>query len=268
MSTYVTIGEFSRMTSLSVKALHHYHDIGLLEPAEVDAFTGYRRYDVEQVTTAQLIGRLRTLQMPLPEIRTVIDAGDLDRRDTVLREHLGRMESELDRTREVVASLRRLLGGAPSPLPVEFRLAPATEVVAVRDQVATESIMEWCDGAFGAIHRELAAAGVDPAGDAGATYAEEFFTGDRGEVVAFVPVADETQAVGGLVRMRLPAQRFAVALHVGSFVDFDQTYGALGSFVAEHGGSAPGPIRERYLVGPDGTDDPAELRTEVCWPVP
>lgn len=49
MATLLTIGDFSRMTHLSVKALRHYHDVGVLEPAAIDQFTGYRSYDVAQV---------------------------------------------------------------------------------------------------------------------------------------------------------------------------------------------------------------------------
>ena len=44
MDVLLTIGEFSKMTYLSVKALRHYHDVGLLEPALVDPATGYRHY--------------------------------------------------------------------------------------------------------------------------------------------------------------------------------------------------------------------------------
>ena len=59
MATLVTIGEFSRMTHLSVKALRHYHDVGVLEPAAVNPDTGYRSYDLSQVPAAQVIRRLR-----------------------------------------------------------------------------------------------------------------------------------------------------------------------------------------------------------------
>ena len=51
----LTIGDFSRMTHLSVKALRHYHDMGVLEPAVIDPFTGYRSYDTSQVPAAQVI---------------------------------------------------------------------------------------------------------------------------------------------------------------------------------------------------------------------
>lgn len=268
MTISVTIGEFSRLTHLSVKALHHYHDIGLLPPAEIDPVSGYRRYTIDQVGTAQLVSRLRTLQMPLPEIQAVITTASVSTRDQLLRDHLLRMEEQLDQTRSVVASLRRLLEPAASPLTIEHRAAAALDVVALRAQVGMDEIGGWCDAAFPAMYAGLAAAGVARgSGQDGATYAEEFFTSDRGEVVAFVPVTAGTGAVPGCERITLPAQRYAVGLHVGPFVDFDRTYGALGQYVAEHGGSAPGPIREHYLVGPDETDDPDSQRTEVCWPI-
>src|SRR6202050_1937831 len=54
----VTIGDFSRMTHLSVKTLRHYHSVGLLEPADVDPGNGYRYYGVEQIPHAQVIPRL------------------------------------------------------------------------------------------------------------------------------------------------------------------------------------------------------------------
>jgi MerR-like DNA binding protein len=56
----LSIGEFSRMTFLSVKTLRHYHDTGLLAPARIDPSSGYRYYDVSQVTTAQVIGASAT----------------------------------------------------------------------------------------------------------------------------------------------------------------------------------------------------------------
>ena len=45
----VPIGEFARLTRLSVKTLRHYHDIGLLVPIEVDPHTGYRRYATDKL---------------------------------------------------------------------------------------------------------------------------------------------------------------------------------------------------------------------------
>src|SRR4051812_12151780 len=72
MTVLLTIGEFSRMTHLSVKALRHYHDVGLLEPADMDNSTGHWLYAARQVPTAQLVRRFRDLEMPLEDVRSVL----------------------------------------------------------------------------------------------------------------------------------------------------------------------------------------------------
>jgi DNA-binding transcriptional MerR regulator len=59
MTPRASIGEFSRAAHLSVKTLRHYHEVGLLEPSEIDPNSGYRYYSYEQIPTAQVIRRLR-----------------------------------------------------------------------------------------------------------------------------------------------------------------------------------------------------------------
>ena len=124
-----TIGEFSRATHLSVKALRHYDEIGLLEPADVDPSSGYRHYQAAQVPSAHLIKRLRDLDMPLQRIRQVLAAPDVGARDSAISEHLEQMESTLARTQETVAALRSLLDRQPEPA-IERRVVPTTPVAA------------------------------------------------------------------------------------------------------------------------------------------
>lgn len=62
------IGEFSRITRLSVKTLRFYDEVGLLKPAEV-SLSGYRFYEAAQLPTVRLIRRLKALEFTLEEIR-------------------------------------------------------------------------------------------------------------------------------------------------------------------------------------------------------
>ncbi|WP_406235456.1 MerR family transcriptional regulator [Nocardia sp. NBC_01009] len=268
MTATVSIGEFARLTYLSVKTLRYYHDIELIEPAAVDPGSGYRRYSTDQVAQAHLIRRLRELDMPLPEIKAVLAASDEDTRNIALRAHLARMEAELQRTKDVVASLRSLLTPA-APLVVEYRSIPAMPVLAFVDTVTRPAVGPWCESAFPLLYETLEAAKVAPAGVAGATYSMEFFAEEVGEVVAFVPVPAGTRMMlpEELTLIELPARRFAIAVHNGSFDDVDRTYGALGSYVAEHDNALAEPVRELYVLGPDQIDDPGAYRTEVCWPI-
>src|ERR1700739_4420256 len=98
MRPRVTIGDFSRATHLSVKTLRHYHEAGLLEPREVDPDTGYRYYSEEQIPAAQVIRRLRGLQMPVAGVKAVLTAPDSDARNRLIVAHLDRLENELAHT--------------------------------------------------------------------------------------------------------------------------------------------------------------------------
>ena len=81
------IGRFARLTGLTVKALHHYDEIGLLRPADVDPDTGYRSYAPEQVERAEAIRLLRKLEIPLDEIAKLLDDDDPALQKQVLADH-------------------------------------------------------------------------------------------------------------------------------------------------------------------------------------
>ena len=279
MATTLTIGEFSRMTYLSVKALRHYHDVGVLVPATVDSSSGYRGYDTGQVTAAQVIRRLRDLGMPLDSIRAVLRAPDLAARNREISAHLERMERQLEQTQAAVSGLRALLGG-PTPRPViEFRAIPAATALAVVEVVRWEDAVAWGTEVFAEMAQLLGRCGLTQSGPPGALFAADFFEQQKGEITAFLPV--ETSAPGlaapglagtGLAglgpgsRVRLaeiPATEAAVAVHDGPPGDVDRTYGALGIAVAERAIGVEGLMREYY---PDGFSA-GPHRTEVCWPV-
>ena len=273
MDVLLTIGEFSKMTHLSVKALRHYHDLGLLEPADIDASTGYRSYTTAQVPTAQVIRRFRDLEMPLEQVRVVLRAPDEATRDRVILEHLERMEMRLQQTQAAVASLRSLLEApaAGVALQVEHRHIDTVTTLAVRELVPREEIGGWCEAVYPLLHDTLLGVGGSQGGPDGALYFDEFFEGEAGDVMAFLPlIAAAGLEVGARDRLEvvdLAAGHFAVLEHVGPFNELDRAYGALGAYVSERGIGLPGPIREHYLVGPDDTPDERLHRTEVCWPI-
>ncbi len=196
MATMLTIGDFSRMTHLSVKALRHYHDMGVLEPAAVDPFTGYRSYDTSQVGSAQVIRRLRDLGMPLDSIAAVLAAPDLEARNREIAAHLTRMERQLEQTQASVAALRALLTGPAVRPAIELRTIAAVTALAVREVVDAAELNDWGSEAFDALAAALAAAGLTAAGPYGGLFDGDFFELERSEVTAFVPVTSETGLVG------------------------------------------------------------------------
>jgi DNA-binding transcriptional MerR regulator len=264
----LAIGDFSRATHMSVKTLRHYHRIGLLEPAEIDEETGYRRYSIDQIPTAQVIRRFRDLDMPLDEIRAVLSASEVDARDEVIAAHLTRLEGSLERTRGVVASLRDLLEtSACAPFPVERRRVEATPVAAISDVIELGELSPWFQGAMAELHATLAAQDTPASGPPGGVFSTELFADEHGEATIYLPCATSFRATGRVTRRVLAAAELAIAVHAGSHDDVDRTYGALATYVSTHALAVDGPIREHYLVGRLDTDDADEWRTEIAWPI-
>ena len=265
----LSIGDFARATHASVKMLRHYHEIGLLEPAEVDPHTGYRRYTPDQIPTAQVIRRFRDLDMPLDRIRSVLAAEDLDTRNRLIAEHLDTLQTSLAQTAVAVSSLRDLLDADASSAPARtaFRHVPETPAAAITETVDVDEIGAWYSGALGELHATLAAQAVLAAGSPGGIYANKLFADERGAATVFVPCVGEVRATGRVVSTVVPTVELATIVHAGSHRDVDRSYGALAAYVARHALAVDGPIREHYLVGSHDTSDETAWRTEIGWPI-
>ena len=151
----VSIGQFSKMTFLSVKTLRHYHDEGLLEPARIDPATGYRFYEASQIATAQVIRRFRDLDLPIGRLRDFLDAPDEAARNAVIVEHLDRMSAQLHETQATVESLRRILTDDGSGFPVSYRSEPEVTTLAIAGRIASADVVAWWLESFRELHRTL-----------------------------------------------------------------------------------------------------------------
>jgi DNA-binding transcriptional MerR regulator len=250
-----------------VKTLRHYHDAGLLVPAQVDTGSGYRRYTTDQIPIAQVIRRFRALDMPLGKISAVRTAADPAARSAVVAEHLARLEHELVRTQTAVASLRDLLDGPPPELEIHHRSEPTMATAAVVETIELADLSLWFQGAIGEIRATLAAQRIDAAGPGGAVVSDAFFADECGEITVFVPSRSTVRRVGRVVDRVLPAVDLAVVVHNGPHTGIDRSYGALAEHVAERTIAVAGPIRERYLIGSYDTTDESRWRTEIGWPI-
>jgi len=100
------VGQLARRAGLTAKALRHYDRIGLLHPAEVDA-AGYRWYDPDQIAVAHRIAVLRSVDVPIDEIRRCLDDDAVV--TEVLKEQRRRLESRLTRVQRELHALDHFL---------------------------------------------------------------------------------------------------------------------------------------------------------------
>jgi DNA-binding transcriptional MerR regulator len=263
----ISIGDFSRMTLLSVKTLRHYQEMGLLAPARVDPSSGYRYYALSQVATAQLIRRFRDLDLPIERLRAFLDARGEEARNAVILDHLDKMSAQLQETKATVESLRRMLADDAAAFPVAYRDEPTLTALAIRGHVAGADVVGWWLEAFADLHRAVRASGAARVGADGVLFPPEFFAEEAGRLVAFVPVREVPGRLPPRVEpYDVPASRLAVTTFDGPPLDLDRAYGALGRWVVQQATASEGPVRERYLPTGD-EDDLLAHTTEVCWPV-
>src|SRR5262245_36352872 len=98
-------GAFARASSLSVKALRVYHDMGLLVPSVVDPATGYRAYSPAQLTDAAIIRHLREVGVSLQDIHEVLEARDIGLARKVLAEQAERFQAGVDAVARLIDDL-------------------------------------------------------------------------------------------------------------------------------------------------------------------
>lgn len=108
------IGEFSKLTRVSVRMLHYYDDIGLLKPVQTDPFTGYRYYSVSQIPALQKIIMLRDLNFQIAEIGNALNhwsedvlMEELNRKILEMKIHIAKEQQQIQNIRSAIESINR-----------------------------------------------------------------------------------------------------------------------------------------------------------------
>ena len=268
------IGRFAQLTGLTVRAVRHYGELGLLQPAYVDPETGYRYFAPEQVAEAEAIRRLRFLELALDEIREILGACDPSFTRERLVRHRAKMAELASTTEQILATLQRIIEGeerlGPGPphirTQVEIKDVPAQDVLLIRERVPQEKLSEVIPAAFNEIAAYLHERGLEPVGPP----------------VTICPYADEEGMVaiengwavptsvpgsGRIEAATLPACKVLAYKHRGHYSELDRSYRALQALVESEGLSVAGEPREVYWTDPDELPDPADWVTEIQFPI-
>lgn len=121
--TQLQIGEFAELVGLSVPQLRRYDRLRLLEPSTRSAVSGYRYYTLGQTGAARVIALLRSLDMPIAEIRRIVTgASDAERRQ-IFRGHRTRLEARLDEVRRLLEAVDAMTKEEPMTTSAETQLS-------------------------------------------------------------------------------------------------------------------------------------------------
>jgi DNA-binding transcriptional MerR regulator len=261
------IGDFSKLSRVSVIALRYYDELGLLKPAHVDRFTGYRYYSLDQLPRLNRILALKDLGFSLEETaRLLDDALSPEQMRALLRakqvQIQQRVAEEQGRLARVEARLRQIeLEDAMPAYEVTLKCFDPLTVAAVRETI--ESIDE-IGRLFDEVYTHLAACGVQPAGPALAIWYDHASDLDA---EAAVPIADTLPAHDRVIVRELPAiETVASVVHHGSYSSISQAYYALQSWAATNEYRTVAPERTIYVRGGNDPQDESYI-TEILFPV-
>jgi DNA-binding transcriptional MerR regulator len=263
--TWMPIGRFARSCRLSVKALRHYDELGLLSPARVDPQSGYRYYAREQARDVVMIGMLRSLDLPLAVIRRALgaDAGELS---AIVDAEAARVEAEVAARQRALLSLRQIARtGSLAPYAVEVHEHPEREVARLSGVTDAERLIPETTALVYALLDELRAAGAH-------VREPVLCINEFGEAGEHIDVHACAGFAGGRPKLpraeiaRLPGGSFASLVHEGPYETLALAHHALFAWVQESGHETSGAIWEIYR------NDPAEvapelLLTEVALPL-
>lgn len=269
-SNLMTIGEFSSLTRLSVRMLRHYDAHGVLVPADVDPWTGYRRYAPHQLRDATDIRNLRDVGFGVSAISALLAARDTPAWPAALELQRDALVEESRVAHARLALITRLIQGETSmSITLDRRVVPAMTIVALRDVIPT-----YADEGqlWQRMMPELARQRITPIGPCGVIEHDDAYTEHDVDEEIFLPVVPGTTAAAPLAIHQLPARDCLVARVIGPYDQISAAHDLIaGRLAAENliplrDGAIYARAFNLYLTTPEEVPTD-ELVTEVCVPL-
>ncbi|AIQ63980.1 transcriptional regulator [Paenibacillus stellifer] len=265
------IGEFSQLTRVSVRMLRHYDEIGLLQPQEVNASTGYRMYSADQIQVMNRIHLLKELGFSLSEIKGLMNnIGDsgmllalLENRKRSVKESIEHEKNKLQRIETLIKRMER--EGYALSQEISIKSIPAYRMLSLRDVIAqyNEEGKLWDE-----LNRFVAEQRIKCVPPTYAVYHDPGYKESDVDVELMMHFQGEaTESDRIKIRELEAVPEMAVAFHKGPFEEMSEAYRALGIWMSESGYRISGNTRAIYHKGPWSESDPAEYLTEIQIPV-
>jgi DNA-binding transcriptional MerR regulator len=246
-----SIGEFSKITGLTVKTLRFYHDQGVLAPARVDHETGYRYCDGRQIEKARIISALRALEFSLDQIKEMLDNHD-DEADILdyLERHKATIEEHLRQYRHIADSLDRIIQKEKEARMIvrdsSFEIIEKKLDSLLIAGVRMRGRYSECGNGFAKIGRAM---GWNIAGKCFLLHYDSEYKEDDADFEACMPIR-KAKAVEGISVRELQGGRCVSLLHKGPYEELSTSYARIIAFIKEKGYDIVMPTREVYHKGP------------------
>jgi len=263
------IGDFSKLSKVTVKALRYYDEIGLLSPNYVDDLTGYRYYSAVQLPRLNRILAFKDLGFSLDQVARLLDEdippsevrGMLRMKQMEIQRHLNEEQERLTR---VEIRLRQMeQEGKMSKYEVVIKQIESIKVASIREVIPTYGDVGKL---FEELYGYLGQQQVTPAGPPISIYHDPEYREKDVDIESAAPIGASINATSRIKVHELAGGCVASTIHRGPYEAIGEAYNALMQWLETNKYRITGSPRELYLQGPMGVE-PSSYVTEVQFPV-
>lgn len=259
------ISEFSKLSHLTVKALRFYEKEGLLKPASVDEWSGYRFYETSQLETAARIKSYRQLDLSIEEIKTVFSGADVKE---ILREKMESLSKEKQRIESRLSIIKSILEDKEMKYQVTEKVIPEKIVYTAETVLKTFSdSMQWIPS----VGQECLELNPDLKCAEPAYEFCEYLDGEHKETDIRIRHNEAVTAFGKEnehIRFKiLPEAKVLSIYHKGAYDKIGQAYAFLMKYAEQNGYTPAGLARECYIDGIWNKESEEEWLTEIQLPI-
>lgn len=266
------IGDFSKLSRITIKMLRHYDEIGLLIPKHIDTLTSYRYYSEEQLPVASRIVALKEMGFKLGTIEEILkvyhDANALTEFLRVKKIEVQAEANELNQRLKILENtIVRLRKDETAMLyNVVLKVLPERYVASIRKTIPAydQEGMLWMT-----LNKETAGMNLQMAENCYslAMFHDEGYKEKDVDVEIQVAVKGKYSNTESVVFKTVPEVEIASSTYKGSYDQITEVNQAVANWVNDNGYQFSGAMFCIYHVSPGQTQNQEEWVTEVCYPI-
>ena len=267
----IKIGDFSKLSRISIRMLRHYDNLGLLIPKNVDSFTGYRYYAPAQLQTANRITALKDMGFSLASIGAILKQFDdpealkafLSLKLEEVREQEGEIKNKLKLIETAINRLRK--DGQAMQYDVTLKTLPQRKVACLRKIIPTynDESMLWSQmGQETGCNLQMANPSYSLA-----VFHDEGYKECDVDVEIQITVQGNHENTENVIFKTVEPIEMASTVYKGSYNQITEANEAVAAWVSDNGYDYNGPMFCIYHVSPGHDPNPDNWVTEICYPV-
>ena len=264
------IGAFSKLVKVSARMLRHYEKCGLLQPKEVDRFTGYRMYSATQIPLLMRIVTLRDMGFGVEEIAKILPQfHDHAAMKQALEQKQHEIHATITAEQNKLEKIAAISGNFEKEYfsmvyDVELKSLKAEKVLSLRETIPAEQE----EALWAKLWTFVAENNVEHTGGGYSTYYGDEYEEHAVDTEIAVPVSQLEQDKNGFQYKELPTiPQAATVRFSGSYEGYGPAMEKLALWVEQNDYAICGPVRGFAIAAPTDVASPDEYMTELQVPV-